>query len=189
VDEQHGPSVDPEAMGHCLEPGLGLPVVEPTWADGPASVVARVSAEPGGGGVVVEGTVSCHSPGGQASPGRNLVWRRGGGAVGCSCGDDLGAAGSDANRVEYRGTIWPQPGFGGERTRSFPVHGRPGTSQREGVHRVFEAVVGEGRTSDLLDRRRAPDAQGEKSPGVCGSELEASAAVFFAALLAGIESG
>lgn len=41
-------------MGHRLEPGLGLPAVEPTWTDGPASVVARVSAEPGGGGTVVE---------------------------------------------------------------------------------------------------------------------------------------
>lgn len=92
-------------------------------------------------------------------------------------------------RVEYRGTIRTQPGFGGERTRSFPVYGRPGTSQRGAVHRVFEAVVGEGRTSDLLDRRRAPDAQGEKSPEVCGSELEASAAVFFASILARIESG
>ena len=72
--------------------------------------------------------------------GRPLFWRRSGGAIGPSCGDNLGHQGTDAGGAEHGVTKFGQHDFGGERAGTHALHVGQGQSQRGGVCRVSEAL-------------------------------------------------
>lgn len=106
--------------------------------------MAGVSAKSGGGGAVAAGGIPGHPAGGEAPEGGDLVRGRSGRPVGRARGDDVGAAGTNADRFEHGGPFCPEPDLGGEPPGSFSVYGSSGPSQCQGVHRVSEEIAGQG---------------------------------------------
>lgn len=189
VDECYGSGDHPASVRRLFEPLFGLPSYGPDGPVGATSSPARLSAGPPEGRALAEDRVPGDPAASPEKEGGYLVCRRGGRPFERSCGDDLGAPRTNADRVDDGGSIQGQLDLGGEPAGRFSVHGRRRTGHGQGVHRVPETAAGSCSPRCLPDRGRPSDAQSRHGPEVRRDGVRQVASVFPSALFAGAESG
>ena len=151
VDPENDPDSAAGAISTEIEPGERGAATEATGANVSASVVPGDGARSETGAAVAGARVSGDSGTGPEDRGRDLLWRRSGGAIGLPRGDYVGDQGPDAGGAQHGAAQFGEHDLGGDRARWAALHGDERQNQRVGLYGVPEAADAQGNPADLSD--------------------------------------
>jgi len=141
VDPGNDPDSAAGAISTEIEPGECGAATEATGANVSASVVPGDGARSETGAAVAGARVSGDSGTGPEDRGRDLLWRRSGGAIGLPRGDYVGNQGPDAGGAQHGAAQFGEHDLGGDRARWAALHGDERQNQRVGLYGVPEAAA------------------------------------------------